>query len=116
MAEDEKKLNIFLRKTVYPDAEGIFSFRPKSLDDIKDDCFVVLDTNSLLVPYTTGKDSLEQIGKIYNDLVKSERLIVPGQVAREFAEHRVTKLKELYQQIFRKRASIGLGNSESFGT
>ena len=62
---DESNFDIFIRNSIYPEAEGIFSFRPKSLNDIKDECFVVLDTNSLLVPYTTGKDSLEQIGKIY---------------------------------------------------
>lgn len=116
MTEDNKKLNIFYRQSLYPDAEGIFAFRPKSLLEIKDDCFVVLDTNSLLVPYTTGKDSLEQIEKIYRGLVDAKRLIVPGQVAREFAEHRVTKLKELYQQISRKRASIDLGSYPLLGS
>jgi rRNA-processing protein FCF1 len=108
--EDEQEPNIFIRRSVYPEAEGIFSFRPKRLEEIKDECLVVLDTNSLLVPYTTGKNSLEQISKIYRRLVTAKRLVVPGQVAREFAEHRVTKLKELYQQISRKQAKLGLGN------
>lgn len=116
MAEDPKKLDMFFRQSLYPDAEGIFSFRPRSLEDIKDECFVVLDTNSLLVPYTTGKQSLEQIRSIYKKLVGAKRLVVPGQVAREFAEHRVTKLRELYQQISRKRASIGLGNYPLLGS
>lgn len=107
---DESSYDIFIRNSIYPEAEGIFSFRPKSLRDIKDECFVVLDTNSLLVPYTTGKDSLEQIGRIYRSLVVAKRLVVPGQVAREFAEHRVTKIKELYQQISKKQAKLGLGN------
>src|SRR6476619_5405195 len=108
--EHEEDSNIFVRSSIYPEAEGIFSFRPKSLDEIKDECIVVLDTNSLLVPYTTGKNSLDQISEIYRRLVIAKRLAVPGQVAREFAEHRVTKLKELYQQISRKQAKLGLGN------
>lgn len=95
--------NIFIRNSIYPEAEGIFSFRPKTLQSIKEEALIVLDTNTLLVPYTTGKDSLEQIKKIYTELVQEQRLIVPGQVAREFAENRETKLKELYQQILRKR-------------
>lgn len=78
MAEDQKKVDIFFRQSLYPDAEGIFSFRPKSLADIKEECFVIVDTNSLLVPYTTGKDSLEQIGTIYKELVDAKRLVVPG--------------------------------------
>jgi len=102
MPEEPEKLNIFYRDAVYPDAHGIFSFHPKSLAEIKDDCIIFLDTNSLLVPYTTGKQSLEEIGKIYKELARLNRLVVPGQVAREFAEHRVTRLKELYQQISRK--------------
>jgi len=108
--EDEGQLDIFIRNSIYPEAEGIFSFRPKSLQTIKNDCFVVLDTNALLVPYTTGKDSLNQIASIYQSLVKTNRLTIPGQVAREFAEHRVTKIKELYQQISRKQVKLNLGN------
>ena len=107
---EEDNFDIFIRDSIYPEAEGIFSFRPKPLKAIKDTCLVILDTNSLLVPYTTGKDSLQQIAKIYKGLVTAKRLIVPGQVAREFAEHRVTKIKELYQQISRKQTKLGLGD------
>lgn len=111
MADGEGKPDIFYRDAVYPDAQGIFSFQSKSLAQIKNDCIVVLDTNSLLVPYTTGKESLDEIGRIYKQLASLNRLVVPGQVAREFAEHRVTKLKELYQQIARRKTSFrGLGN------
>jgi len=107
--QQETKYNPLYRTAIYPEAASIFSFRPKPLSEVKDDCLVILDTNALLVPYTTGKESLEEIGKIYRQLVEQKRLVVPGQVAREFAEHRVTKIKELYQQIARKKASIGLG-------
>jgi hypothetical protein len=103
-----KKSDILYRNYIYPHAESIFSFNPKSIEDIKDDCIVVLDTNSLLVPYMTGKESLEQISKIYKLLVDSKRLVIPGQSAREFAEHRVTKLKELYQQVSRKKTNPAL--------
>jgi rRNA-processing protein FCF1 len=108
--KEVKDFDVFFRASIYPEAEGIFSFRPRLLAQIKDDCLVILDTNALLVPYTTGKDSLVQIGKIYKSLVAANRLVVPGQVAREFAEHRVTKLKELYQQISRKKPTLNLGS------
>jgi exonuclease VII small subunit len=116
MADDSKTLSLFHRSALYPDAEGIFAFRPKSLVEIRDDSFVVLDTNSLLVPYTIGKETLEQIETIYKALVDAKRLLIPGQVTREFAEHRVTKLKELYQQISRKTASIDLGSYPLLGS
>ena len=108
--EKRNKREMLYRNSLYPQAESIFSFRPKSVEGIKDECFIVVDTNSLLVPYTTGKSSLEQINKIYRLLVDRNRLVVPGQAAREFAEHRVTKLKELYQQISKKKFSLSLGN------
>lgn len=112
MDNQEKGNNkeMLYRNSLYPHAESIFSFRPKSVEEIKDDCFIVIDTNSLLVPYMTGKASLEQINTIYRLLVDSNRLVIPGQAAREFAEHRVTKLKDLYQQISRKKSSFALGN------
>src|SRR2546426_531594 len=83
--------------TIYPHAASIFT-RLKSLEEIKDDCYVVLDTNVLLALYTTGEeDLLDQCLKTYTHLKK--RLIIPGQVAREFAKHRTTKLAELHMQI-----------------
>ncbi len=109
----EKFSDIFHRNTTYPTAGSIFSFKPKSIPEIKDDCIIVLDTNSLLVPFTTGKDSLDAIENIYKDLVGKKRLIIPGQVAREFAEHRVSKLVDLYQQISNLREAakqLDLGN------
>jgi hypothetical protein len=49
-----------------------------------------------------SKDSLEQIRKTYKALVSTEQLVIPGQVAREFAVNRARKLGELFQQLNRK--------------
>jgi uncharacterized protein YfkK (UPF0435 family) len=100
---DDKELNIFILNSLYPEADAIFSFKPQPLEDIKDKCLVVLDTNVLLVPFDTGKDSLQQIKATYERLIKTEQLVVPGRVAREFAKNRSEKLKTIYQQISRKR-------------
>lgn len=125
MSDDEKTkfTDIFWRKNlVYPDAASIFTFRPKLAEEVKDDCYVVLDTNVLLIPYTTGEHSLDQIKNIYSKLAANKRLVIPGQVAREFADNRVNKLKDLYQQILKKKntepLSLGtyplLGNLDAF--
>ncbi|WP_148314181.1 PIN domain-containing protein [Sorangium cellulosum] len=90
-------------RTVYPDAQAIFSGRQLALDAIKDDCCVVLDTNVLLVPFDVGKDSLEQLRRTYQKLAKQKRLIVPGHVAREFARNRASKLVDLYKSLSQKR-------------
>lgn len=98
--------DIFIANSTYPEAEAIFRARLKSLDEIKDDCYIVLDTNALVVPYTIGPKSLGEIRSVYQDLVKKERLVIPGQVAREFAKQRANKIAELFQQLSRRINSI----------
>jgi hypothetical protein len=70
----------------------------------------VVDTNVLLVPYTTGRASLEQIRRTFERLTAKNQLRIPAQVAREFADNRAEKLKTLFQQLSRKR-DIGLTSS-----
>jgi rRNA-processing protein FCF1 len=103
--DNKKDSDLFIANATYPEAEPIFTARLKPLDDIKSDCFVVLDTNALLVPYTTSKESLEQIRRTCKALATENRLIIPGQVAREFAKNRAKKIGELYQQLSAKRDS-----------
>jgi len=110
MAENKDKVNkydIFISSSTYPDAESLFII-PKSIKEIKDECYVVLDTNSLLVPYATSTESLKQIQSTYTTLVTQNRLRIPGQVAREFANNRAKKLVDLYQQLSQKQNSIQL--------
>ncbi|MBB4638608.1 PIN domain-containing protein [Longimicrobium terrae] len=93
----------FVLKDLFPDAESIFSFEPRPLLVIAPESLIVLDTNVLLLPYNTGKNSLAEIASTYRRYVVEKRLMVPGQVAREFAKNRSDKLKDLFQQISRKR-------------
>jgi rRNA-processing protein FCF1 len=94
--------DIFIANHIYPDAKGLLGFQVQPLESIKDDCLIVLDTNVLLLPYNIGRESLKRIEETYRQLVNSKRLIVPGQVVREFAKNRANKLSELFQQIARK--------------
>lgn len=111
MPEDNRKkpeseFDIFIANSTYPEAASIFTHTLRPLDEIKNDCFVVIDTNALLVPYSIGKESLEQIQRTYRKLVDEKRLLIPGQVAREFARNRANKISELFQQLSRKRSNI----------
>lgn len=114
MADPNKKdeSDIFIAQSVYPEAVPIFSFQVKSLEEIKDDCYIVLDTNVLLAPYIIGKedpgkdDLLGVCQRIYKSLIEKGCLILPGQVVREFANRRVDKIAELYQQLSDKKAKI----------
>jgi hypothetical protein len=96
----------FNPKALYPEAQPIFGFKLEHIEGVKDEALIVLDTNALLVPYTVGKQSLEEIEKTYRSLIAKNRLIIPGQVAREFAKHRATKLGEVFQQLSTKRDSL----------
>lgn len=95
--------NIFIRHRTYPNAGAVFTVRHPPLSELAKDCLVVLDTNVLVLPYGVGKDSLETIKSTYQLLIKSKRLVVPGQVAREFADVRSRKLAELHQRLSKKR-------------
>jgi DNA-binding NarL/FixJ family response regulator/rRNA-processing protein FCF1 len=97
-----EEYDIFIANSTYPEAEVIFQSWMKSLNEIRDDCFVVLDTNALVVPYTISPKSLDKIRSVYQSLVKKKRLVIPGQVAREFAKQRPNKISELFQQLNRK--------------
>jgi rRNA-processing protein FCF1 len=111
VGERDKSLSvpdIFIANEIYPDAAGIFAAQYRGLQSVKDDCLVVLDTNTLLVPYTIGPKTLGVIHGTYSRLVKGKRLIIPGQVVREFAKHRSSKLAELHQQLNRKKQVAGL--------
>jgi hypothetical protein len=114
MADTNKKdeYDIFITQSIYPEAMSIFTSQLKSLEEIKDDCYIVLDTNVLLAPYIIGKEDpgrdnlLEECQRIYKSLIEKKCLIIPGQVAREFANRRVDKIAELYQQLSDKKAKI----------
>ena len=53
----------------------------------------------MLLPYRTDPASLNAIEAAYIKLKTAKRLVVPAQVAREFASNRPTLLRELYEQM-----------------
>ena len=98
--------DIFVNRKIYPDAAEIFATSLQSIENIKNQCLFVIDTNALLLPYTITKESINEIKRVYQILVDDKRLFIPGQVAREFAKNRPEKIKELFQKIIRKRDNM----------
>lgn len=86
-------------RQVFPDAAALFRPAPASLESAFKGADVVLDTNVLLLPYTTGKDSVDETAKVLRQLAKDGRLFVPGQVAREYAKNRPHKVGQVVQHI-----------------
>lgn len=106
--------DIFIKNSTYPDPQKIFSWQPKSLNDIKNDCLVVLDTNVLLVPYVVSGKSLEEVGKVYRQLLRHNRLRIPGQVAREFAPLRAQKIGDLLKELNDKKSKVTTAGINGF--
>ncbi len=84
---------------LYPDASALFSHNHASLEDIKDECIVVLDGNVLLFPYEYNSASIGELEKLYNKLASENRLIVPAHAAREFYKHRSSKVAKITENI-----------------
>jgi len=104
MADPKKTFtDPLVRNTIFPEPGPLFEFAPVSLDEALKDGIVAVDTNALLVPYTTGPASIDQISRTYDKLTKEDRLRIPGQVAREFADNRAQQIKALFQLISQKR-------------
>jgi rRNA-processing protein FCF1 len=94
--------DIFLLASTYPKAELIFK-NHKLLEEIKDECLFVVDTNALLIPYKQNPATLDGIEKVYLNLVSQNRLFIPGHVAREFAKNRVYKVKNIHESLSQKK-------------
>lgn len=97
---------IFIKNTLYPNATDLFQCNLECIENIKGDCIFVIDTNVLLVPYTVRNISLKEIEKLYKKLIKENRLIIPGQVAREFVNRRPDHIKNLHKEIKNKIQAI----------
>ncbi|EJD6669866.1 DUF4935 domain-containing protein [Providencia rettgeri] len=90
---------VFMLNSILPDVTSCFEDEPKKIEDCLKVANIVLDTNTLLLPYTSRISSLSKIAQIYKEIVKSKRLYIPEQVAREFIKNRPIKLSELYSGI-----------------
>lgn len=92
-----------LIREIYPHAKGIFSIQTPALAVLKDSAIFVIDTNALLLPYQTSSKGIDEIKNVYRKLISNKQLIIPGQVAREFANNRPEKIKELFQIFNRQK-------------
>ncbi|WCT11996.1 PIN domain-containing protein [Mucilaginibacter jinjuensis] len=98
--------NYFLYKKQYPDHLSILSGHKLDLNKFIKSAIFVIDANSLLVPYNLGQESLKEIRRIYLDVLKPERLIVPAHALREFAKHRSIKISELFTEVDKALSTI----------
>lgn len=99
--------NILIRDDIYPDPAEVFAYKYPPVEQVKYECVYVLDTNVLLAPYQTmGHASLQNIQDIYRNLIKEKRLVVPAQVAREFAANRLAVISTLIGKLKDRQSEL----------
>ncbi|MBS1983495.1 MAG: DUF4935 domain-containing protein [Bdellovibrionales bacterium] len=106
MEQPVHRVDMFAANSIFPDAAAVFTAKPLTLEGVKETACIVLDTNTLLVPYASGAQTLSEIETTYRRLLDAGRLLIPAQVAREFTRNRVKKLSELHQKLFRRRSDL----------
>lgn len=76
--------------------------RVRKLNDIFNDAIVVVDTNVLLMAYQWRDTTFETVYEILDELAKQERLKIPTQVIKEFANKRPQTIRDLSNDLHDK--------------
>ena len=84
---------------IFTNPAKIFEQSYKTLEQLKQTCLFMVDTNVLLLPYTIGSKELNEIERVYKYLLDDNRLFLSAQVVKEFAKNRPKKLEEMFQSI-----------------
>lgn len=77
----------------------------KELKEIMDDAYVVIDTNVLLMAYQWRDTTYKVVFDILSEISKKDRLKIPHQVVKEFANNRAEVIQTLHQDIHDKLLS-----------
>lgn len=102
----EEIKNHFIYRKHFPESKSILSRKGKGRNEIFKNAIFVLDTNSLLVPYSIGKENIEKIGKTYKELISKDRLYIPEHALKEFAKNRSVRIAELFTTIDNHLSSL----------
>lgn len=101
--------DIFYLEGVFPEADKVFSSTYPPIEEIKENCLFILDTNILFVPFDTSEKSLAVIGEIFKQLKEDNRLFLPARVAREFAKNRGKTIGDVFLKIRQKKNGLNSG-------
>jgi hypothetical protein len=102
--EEVKSVDCFWLSQIYPDAGASLSFYQLPIEEIRDNCVVILDANVLLLPYKLGTQSLDELRKVYGALATADRIFLPGQAVREFLKNRADRVRDVLRDQGIRRA------------
>jgi hypothetical protein len=64
-----------------------------------EDCIFVLDTNTILTPFSASRDSVEEVGRVFKKLSSKGKLLLPAHCLREFLNIRGSKIRETFDSL-----------------
>ena len=102
--QNKPKKDLFVLDTVFPNPENIILTQFPSVEEIKDDCLIVLDASTLLAPYNVGKESLQEIQEIYINLIQKHRLHLPARRSKSLGITAQVRL-EIYTPLFIRKSA-----------
>ncbi|PEQ59630.1 hypothetical protein CN470_21450 [Bacillus cereus] len=79
----------------------------KTLEQIKGNATVVIDTNVLLLGYQSKDITFESVLKVLKPLSEKGRLKIPSHVIKEFSRQRPNKIEELSKEIHNVKSNLG---------
>ncbi len=109
------EIDSFWLSEVYPDAGASLEFCQASVQQIRDNAIVVLDTNVLLLPYRLGAQSLGEIQKVLLKLAGGDRIFLPAQAAREFLKNRAGRVRDVLRELERQASQIQIMSDRKIG-
>lgn len=71
----------------------------KKLDEVFNDAIIVVDTNVLLMAYQWRDITFKTVYDILNELAEQDRLKIPNQVIKEFANQRPGMIRDLSNDV-----------------
>lgn len=104
MAQKKEEMNLYL--DVFRNPKSLFEDTYLAPKKIMDDCIFILDTNVLLLPYNIGNNELQEISKVYKELINQKKLFIPAHVAKEFAKNRPNKIADMHKSIHDYKSRI----------
>jgi hypothetical protein len=109
------EIDRFWLQRVYPDASAAFEFEQADIGDVKNNAFIVLDANVLLLPYRLGAHSLAEIKKVFGELSQQDRVFLPGQAVREYLKNRAAKLRDITRDLSNQASQMQIIADKKIG-
>ncbi|HDR7801706.1 TPA: DUF4935 domain-containing protein [Bacillus tropicus] len=111
------KLNYNYKKGEHMETSYFNLFiKVKTLEEIKENATIVIDTNVLLLGYQSKNMTFDSLLEVLKPLSDEGRLKIPSHVIKEFSRQRPNKIEEMSKEIHNVKSNLGSkSNKTSLG-